>query len=57
MKIASSEESPNGWFDANNELSKVWPRDDETSFAYLRFIDWYGDATFNSLQMESFLEE
>jgi hypothetical protein len=43
--------------DTQNLLDEVWPDDNDTSFAYVRFIDWYGDTVFNSLQMAPFLAE
>ena len=43
--------------DPSNLLHVLLPRADDTSFCYLRFIDWYGDTFFNQLQMEPFLAE
>ena len=43
--------------DPGNLLHALLPSQDDTSFAHLRHIDWYGDTVFNHLQMESFLQE
>jgi len=37
-------------------LHRLLARPDEASKA-VRFIDWYGDTTFNKLQMEPFIKE
>ena len=43
--------------DVANLLRRLLPSGDDSSYHYLRFIDWYGDTVFNQLQMEPFLEE
>jgi len=43
--------------DPKNLLHTLLPSENDTSFEYLRGIDWYGDTVFNRLQMESFLVE
>ena len=43
--------------DPRNLLHKLLPDADDTSSVCLRFIDWYGDTTFNYLQMEAFIVE
>jgi hypothetical protein len=43
--------------DPHNLLHRLLPSEDDTSFQCLRFIDWYGDTTFNSLQIRTFLIE
>jgi hypothetical protein len=43
--------------DPSNLLHVLLPSADDTSFTYLRFIDWYGDTVFNQLQIEPFLAE
>ena len=43
--------------DPTNILHRLLPDYDDRSYHQLRFIDWYGDTTFNRLQMEEFLAE
>ncbi len=43
--------------DPQNHLHRLLPDIADTSFALIRYIDWYGDTVFNRLQMEDFLEE
>jgi hypothetical protein len=44
-------------YDFKNLLHHLLPSHDDSSFQCLRFIDWYGDTTFNTLQMDTFLIE
>jgi hypothetical protein len=43
--------------DPNDLLHRMLPPPDDESFCVLRFIDWYGDTTFNRFQCEVFLVE
>jgi len=43
--------------DPKNVLHRVLPHSDDTTFTCLRFVDWYGDTVFNSLQMQAIEEE
>lgn len=43
--------------DPQNLLHEVLPATDDERSRCLRFIDWFADTTFNSLQMEEFLKE
>ena len=43
--------------DPTNILHKLLPSANDESSRCLRFIDWYGDTTFNELQMDEFLRE
>jgi hypothetical protein len=43
--------------DPTNLLPRILPRFDDTEFTLLRFIDLYGNTTFNGLQMRQFLSE
>lgn len=43
--------------DDANILHRLLPKADDPSSQVLRFIDWYGDTTFNHLQVPSFLAE
>ncbi|MGO9273134.1 MAG: hypothetical protein ACLQOO_23350 [Terriglobia bacterium] len=43
--------------DPQNYLHKLLPHPDDQSYQCLRFIDWYGDTTFNYLQIDLFLAE
>lgn len=43
--------------DSANMLHRLLPHPENHSFQCLRHIDWYGDTTFNRLQMEQFLVE
>jgi len=43
-------------FDPQNLVHRVLP-EDESGFNYLPYIDWYGDTTFNQLQMTPFIAE
>lgn len=43
--------------DPTNLLHRLLPSQDDPSYKYLRFIDWYGDTIFNRLQIEPFLAE
>jgi hypothetical protein len=43
--------------DPHNLLHRLLPSEDDSSFQCLRFIDWYGNTTFNVLQMSTFLME
>lgn len=37
--------------DPKNVLHRILPNSHDTTFSCLRFVDWYGDTIFNSLQM------
>lgn len=37
--------------DPRNILHRLLPDHDDSSFICLRFIDWYGDTLFNTLQL------
>ena len=43
--------------DADGALGASLPREDDDSWTCLRFIDPYGDTTFNTLQAPVLLEE
>jgi hypothetical protein len=43
--------------DPKNILHDVLPSQTDTSFVCLRFIDWYGNTVFNSLQFGYVIEE
>ena len=43
--------------DPGNILHALLPRQDDTSFVTLRFIDWAGDTVFNRLQIGEFITE
>ena len=43
--------------DPKNLLHRVLPQDPGSGFNYLSYIEWYGDTTFNRLQMTPFLAE
>jgi len=43
--------------DPHNILHRLLPSVDDSSFQCLRFIDWYGDTTFNALQISTFITE
>ena len=43
--------------DPHNLLHRLLPSDDDRSFQLLRYIDWYGNTVFNTLQMRDFLAE
>jgi hypothetical protein len=43
--------------DPKNILFEILPAFDDVSYYCLRFIDFYGDTTFNRLQMDAFLSE
>ena len=43
--------------DPNNYLHRLLPSFDDTSFQWLRYIDWYADTVFNGMQIVPFLEE
>jgi len=43
--------------DPQNILHRLLPGPDDRTFSCLRFIDWYADTTFNSLQMQDLLDE
>jgi hypothetical protein len=43
--------------DLSNLLHRVLPSNDDSSYQYLQFIDWYGDTVFNGLQMKPFKAE
>lgn len=43
--------------DEDNLLHEVIPPPEDESYQCLRFIDWYGDTTFNRLQMRRFIRE
>lgn len=43
--------------DPKNYLHKLLPAFDDPSFLWLRYIDWYANTVFNSLQIVPFLEE
>ena len=43
--------------DPTNLLHGLLPRLEENTFKCLNFVDWYGDTSFNRLQMDSLLAE
>ena len=43
--------------DPENLLHRLLPAPEDKGSHCLRFIDWYADTTFNSLQMQDFLSE
>ena len=43
--------------DGGEILHRLLPSQDDRSFVSLRFVDWYGDATFNHLQMPDLINE
>lgn len=43
--------------DDGNILHRLLPREDDDSSPMLASIDWYGDTTFNRVQMRRFLAE
>lgn len=43
--------------DPKNAFGRSLPHPDDTSFACLRFVDPYGDTTFNNLQIPLLIEE
>jgi hypothetical protein len=43
--------------DERNILHKLLPSHDDQEFPCLRFVDWYGDTTFNYLQVQQVLVE
>lgn len=43
--------------DPTNILHRLLPGPDDEKYAMLGHIDWYGDTTFNYLQVTSFLRE
>lgn len=43
--------------DTTNVLARTLPARDDESFAYVRFIDRWGNTIFNRGQMEHFLDE
>lgn len=43
--------------DPTNLLHRLLPPPDDGSYQCLRFVDWYGDTTFNVLQMSTLLTE
>jgi len=43
--------------DTNNYLGPLLPLDEGSPSALLKYIDLYGDTTFNQLQMADFLDE
>jgi hypothetical protein len=43
--------------DPTNILHRVLPSYDDPDFHYLNRIDWYGDTTFNRMQMKDVREE
>ena len=43
--------------DPTNRLAKILPSPDDESFVCLRFIDAYGDTTFNKFQMRALVPE
>jgi hypothetical protein len=43
--------------DPTNLLQRLLPSPKDQSFACLRFVDPYGDTTFNQAQMETLLAE
>ena len=43
--------------DQKNLLHRLLPSQEDSTYNCLRFVDWYGDTTFNRLQMPLFLEE
>ena len=43
--------------DPTNMLHKILPAPEDGMFRYLNRIDWYGDTTFNRLQMDGLRNE
>jgi hypothetical protein len=43
--------------DPANILHQVLPSPDDNTFCYLNRIDWYGDTTFNRLQIADIRQE
>jgi hypothetical protein len=43
--------------DSTNALHRILPEHNDATYWYLSCIDWYGDTTFNTLQMSRFLPE
>jgi hypothetical protein len=43
--------------DPTNLLHRLLPDESDPTFVHANAIDWYGNATFNYLQMPRFLEE
>lgn len=43
--------------DPGNLLHRVLPLPEDASFPLLRYVDWYGDAVFNRLQVPELLIE
>jgi hypothetical protein len=43
--------------DPSNALHRILPAHDDAAYGYVGCIDWYGDTTFNALQIPRFLSE
>ncbi|MEO6992961.1 MAG: hypothetical protein ABI273_05005 [Lacunisphaera sp.] len=43
--------------DESNLLHKILPATDDAGFHTISRIDWYGDTTFNRMQMEDVIRE
>jgi hypothetical protein len=43
--------------DPSNALHHILPNYDDPAYCYAGCIDWYGDTTFNCLQIPRFLSE
>jgi hypothetical protein len=43
--------------DPENRLHRLLPSEKDSAYCLLRYIDWYADTTFNSLQVRDVLEE
>ena len=43
--------------DQKDHLHRIVPSSEDTAYVLVNFIDWYGDTTFNRLQMPRFLAE
>jgi len=43
--------------DPTNALHRILPAHDDATYGYVSCIDWYGDTTFNALQIPRFLSE
>ncbi|MDH4226254.1 MAG: hypothetical protein OEV59_00670 [Deltaproteobacteria bacterium] len=43
--------------DPHSFLPRLLPSVDDETFPLLRFVDWYGNTVFNSIQMPQFISE
>ncbi|HLF72684.1 MAG TPA: hypothetical protein VI759_11095 [Dehalococcoidia bacterium] len=57
LQTESGEEIESVIGEPGSSINDVLPASNDESFAYLRFIDRYGNTTFNNLQMRPFLME